>query len=201
MDIGIPHARHRLLHSHDPHRAWLIWRARQKASPGGVMSAARKSHSPQSTLLAARLKARIARNGPISVADYMETCLADASAGYYPSRQPIGAAGDFITAPEVSQIFGELLGLWAVAVVAVHGRAARCHRGRARSGPRHAHGRRAARLEERARLPRQCVGRPGRDEPRVARDPARGAARRGGADPLVRRSRRGAARAAHRHRQ
>jgi SAM-dependent MidA family methyltransferase len=79
------------------------------------MSAARTSHSPQSTLLAARLKARIARGGPISVADYMETCLADATAGYYPSRQPIGAAGDFITAPEVSQIFGELLGLWAVA--------------------------------------------------------------------------------------
>ncbi|HUU66083.1 MAG TPA: SAM-dependent methyltransferase [Methyloceanibacter sp.] len=79
------------------------------------MSAARKSHSSQATLLAARLKARIARNGPISVADYMETCLADATAGYYPSRQPIGAGGDFITAPEVSQIFGELLGLWAVA--------------------------------------------------------------------------------------
>ncbi|ODR99576.1 hypothetical protein AUC69_08010 [Methyloceanibacter superfactus] len=79
------------------------------------MSAARSSQSPQSSLLAARLKARIARGGPISVADYMETCLADATAGYYPSRQPIGAAGDFITAPEVSQIFGELLGLWAVA--------------------------------------------------------------------------------------
>src|SRR5690606_38479626 len=56
------------------------------------------------------------RKGPISVAAYMEACLADKDAGYYPSRQPIGADGDFITAPEVSQIFGELLGLWAVAV-------------------------------------------------------------------------------------
>lgn len=80
------------------------------------MAAARKPHSPKSTVLAARLKERIARKGPISVAAYMEACLADKDAGYYPSRQPIGADGDFITAPEVSQIFGELLGLWAVAV-------------------------------------------------------------------------------------
>jgi NADH dehydrogenase [ubiquinone] 1 alpha subcomplex assembly factor 7 len=87
-----------------------------EASLGGVMKIARKSHGPKSTLLAARLKERIARNGPISVAEYMEACLADKYAGYYPSRQPIGADGDFITAPEVSQVFGELLGLWAVAV-------------------------------------------------------------------------------------
>jgi len=80
------------------------------------MSAARKPHRLKSTLLAVRLKERIAREGPIPVADYMEACLADQDAGYYPSRQPIGADGDFITAPEVSQIFGELLGLWAVAV-------------------------------------------------------------------------------------
>jgi NADH dehydrogenase [ubiquinone] 1 alpha subcomplex assembly factor 7 len=79
------------------------------------MSAARKPHGQKSTLLSVRLKERIARNGPMSVADYMEACLADKDAGYYPSRQPIGVEGDFITAPEVSQIFGELLGLWAVA--------------------------------------------------------------------------------------
>jgi NADH dehydrogenase [ubiquinone] 1 alpha subcomplex assembly factor 7 len=79
------------------------------------MSAVRKPQSTKSTLLAARLKEHISRNGPMSVAKYMEACLADTSAGYYPLRQPIGAQGDFITAPEVSQIFGELLGLWAVA--------------------------------------------------------------------------------------
>lgn len=66
--------------------------------------------------LAARLKQRIARQGPISVHDYMEACLADRAAGYYLTRQPIGRDGDFITAPEISQMFGELIGAWAAAV-------------------------------------------------------------------------------------
>lgn len=68
------------------------------------------------TPLAARLKARIARDGAITVHDYMRACLADRAAGYYPTRQPIGRRGDFITAPEISQMFGELIGLWSVAV-------------------------------------------------------------------------------------
>jgi NADH dehydrogenase [ubiquinone] 1 alpha subcomplex assembly factor 7 len=66
--------------------------------------------------LAARLHARIAESGPLSVEDFMQACLSDAASGAYASRQPIGGAGDFITAPEISQIFGELIGLWAVAV-------------------------------------------------------------------------------------
>jgi NADH dehydrogenase [ubiquinone] 1 alpha subcomplex assembly factor 7 len=66
--------------------------------------------------LAARLHARIANSGPLSVEAFMQACLSDAASGAYASRQPIGGAGDFITAPEISQIFGELLGLWAVAV-------------------------------------------------------------------------------------
>jgi SAM-dependent MidA family methyltransferase len=66
--------------------------------------------------LAENLIARIRRDGPISVADYMDACLNDPAEGYYATRPRLGAEGDFITAPHVSQIFGELLGLWAVAV-------------------------------------------------------------------------------------
>jgi NADH dehydrogenase [ubiquinone] 1 alpha subcomplex assembly factor 7 len=54
----------------------------------------------------------IAHEGPISVERYMSLCLRH----YYATRDPLGAAGDFITAPEISQMFGELIGLWAVEV-------------------------------------------------------------------------------------
>ncbi|MBK3746239.1 class I SAM-dependent methyltransferase, partial [Paraburkholderia aspalathi] len=49
------------------------------------------------------------------VSDYMTTCLGDREAGYYMTREPFGRDGDFITAPEVSQMFGELIGIWCVA--------------------------------------------------------------------------------------
>jgi NADH dehydrogenase [ubiquinone] 1 alpha subcomplex assembly factor 7 len=64
--------------------------------------------------LKARLKARIRSFGPISVADYMSACLHDPADGYYATRPALGEDGDFITAPMVSQMFGELIGLWAV---------------------------------------------------------------------------------------
>ena len=61
-----------------------------------------------------KLKHRIREAGPISVAEYMSVCLLDPVQGYYPTRDPLGAEGDFITAPEISQMFGEVLGLWCV---------------------------------------------------------------------------------------
>ncbi len=63
------------------------------------------------TPLAARLARRIAAQGPMPVADYMAACLLDPAHGYYTTREPFGQAGDFTTAPEISQMFGELLGL------------------------------------------------------------------------------------------
>jgi len=57
------------------------------------------------------LLARIAQDGPLSVADYMTECLLNPTLGYYATRDPLGVAGDFITAPEISQMFGELVGL------------------------------------------------------------------------------------------
>ena len=54
----------------------------------------------------------IETGGPISVAAYMDLCLMHPQYGYYRTRDPLGAAGDFITAPEISQLFGEMIGIW-----------------------------------------------------------------------------------------
>jgi len=64
--------------------------------------------------LGRRLVRRIQAEGPISIAEYMAQCLLDPRDGYYVRADPLGRAGDFVTAPEISQMFGELLGLWAV---------------------------------------------------------------------------------------
>jgi NADH dehydrogenase [ubiquinone] 1 alpha subcomplex assembly factor 7 len=66
--------------------------------------------------LQSEIKKLIKSSGPMPVWRYMELCLMHPEHGYYVSRDPLGREGDFITAPEVSQMFGELLGLWAASV-------------------------------------------------------------------------------------
>jgi SAM-dependent MidA family methyltransferase len=71
-----------------------------------------------------RLAEQIAAGGPISVGQYMTACLHDPDFGYYATRPAIGEHGDFITAPMVSQMFGELIGVWAAAAWELMGRPA-----------------------------------------------------------------------------
>ncbi len=59
-----------------------------------------------------RIAELIAEAGPIPVSQYMALCLFDPTDGYYTTREPFGAKGDFITAPEISQMFGELVAVW-----------------------------------------------------------------------------------------
>ncbi len=63
-----------------------------------------------------RLIEQISHDGPITVADYMSRCLFDPKDGYYSTRPALGADGDFITAPMVSQMFGEMIGIWVAQV-------------------------------------------------------------------------------------
>ncbi len=62
--------------------------------------------------LGRHLADRIRLSGPLSIAVYMAAALGHPKWGYYTSRDPLGRAGDFTTAPEISQMFGELIGLW-----------------------------------------------------------------------------------------
>jgi len=64
--------------------------------------------------LKARIAALIETQGPMSVAQFMTISLLDPKEGYYATRDPLGAGGDFTTAPEISQMFGEMIGLWLV---------------------------------------------------------------------------------------
>lgn len=64
------------------------------------------------THLEEKLIAAINADGPITVERFMETCLGDPEHGYYMGKDPFGRGGDFITAPEVSQMFGEAIGVW-----------------------------------------------------------------------------------------
>lgn len=80
------------------------------------MSESVTGYDPQArrdTPLALKLKQRIEEHGPITLHEYMQACLQDPDHGYYRHKPAIGGGADFITAPEISQIFGELIGLWS----------------------------------------------------------------------------------------
>jgi SAM-dependent MidA family methyltransferase len=66
--------------------------------------------------LADYLRRRIKAEGPLTVAQYMQQALCHSEHGYYMFRDPLGAAGDFTTAPEISQMFGEIIGIWCAAL-------------------------------------------------------------------------------------
>ena len=67
----------------------------------------------------------IATDGPMRLDQYMGLCLGHPQHGYYVTRDPLGREGDFVTAPEVSQVFGELIGIWAAGAFVAMGEPAR----------------------------------------------------------------------------
>jgi len=72
--------------------------------------------NPPESPLTRLIKDLIVAEGPISLTTFIALAMTHPEHGYYTTRDPLGRGGDFTTAPEISQIFGELLGLWAAEV-------------------------------------------------------------------------------------
>ena len=98
--------------------AILIVMAWRRKAPDAVAASRLTSRQAvtEYSPLQSEIKKLIKSSGPMPVWRYMELCLTHPEHGYYVSRDPLGREGDFTTAPEVSQMFGELLGLWAASV-------------------------------------------------------------------------------------
>jgi SAM-dependent MidA family methyltransferase len=77
---------------------------------------AEPASAPAPAPLEREIRRLIALAGPMPVSEFMGLCLGHPQHGYYVTHDPIGATGDFTTSPEISQMFGELLGLWSAAV-------------------------------------------------------------------------------------
>lgn len=86
------------------------------------MPKTRRLHPANDSPLARLIAERIGQQGPITVAEYMGLALGHPEHGYYIARDPFGAEGDFTTAPEVSQMFGEMIGAWLVDIWLQSGR-------------------------------------------------------------------------------
>ncbi|KAJ4974820.1 hypothetical protein NE237_007994 [Protea cynaroides] len=105
-------------HSEDPNQPTETLQSTSKISidRSGLYNPPEHSHEPcPDSELVKHLKGIIKfRGGPISVAEYMEEVLTNPKAGFYINRDVFGAQGDFITSPEVSQMFGEMIGVWVM---------------------------------------------------------------------------------------
>ena len=140
------------------------------------------------------IRAMIVSEGPITVERFMELALAHPDLGYYMNRDPFGAQGDFTTAPEISQMYGELLGLWAAEVWTSMGRPKPIRLIELGPGRGTLMSDALARRAHRAGLSRRSRRHADRDQPDARQHSIRGAADRRRADRLVRDVGRGAGR-------
>ena len=79
------------------------------------------THRIKDTALFDKIVAAISKNGPLSLDAYISHALGDPDYGYYQTRDPFGSAGDFITAPEISGLFGEMCGLYLAHIAELSG--------------------------------------------------------------------------------